>query len=76
MWTSVRVPQTPKQFKVNHFVPLVLKDSCVKVTAVKQPSKPTCIESENLGNRVDDSLHIDLGWPGIYVRSIRFGIEF
>lgn len=34
MWTSVIVPRTPKDFRVNHFVPLVPRDSCVSITAV------------------------------------------
>ena len=28
------MPKTPKEFRVNHFVPLVRKDSCVTITPV------------------------------------------
>ena len=32
MWTSASVPRTPKEFQVNHFVPLVPKTSCINIT--------------------------------------------
>ena len=34
MRTSAIVPKTPKEFRVNHFVPLVQKESCVTITPV------------------------------------------
>ncbi|MEW8547997.1 MAG: hypothetical protein AB2693_31215 [Candidatus Thiodiazotropha sp.] len=35
MWTSAIVPRIPKDFRVNHFVPLVPKQSSVSITAVE-----------------------------------------
>lgn len=34
MWTSVTVPQSPKDFHVNHFVPLVPQTTCVNIKPV------------------------------------------
>ena len=49
MWTSVCVPKAPKEFQVNHFVPLVQKTSCVNITVVDL----TCTGEENTPNSVD-----------------------